>query len=260
MSQYRKGGHVRNQPQFDIRSPLYSNSPVWPGADFVREHNGSEPKEIRRADLEGLVGGGAMLADGNIIRRFVWVLRFMSWIAYGFLVSHDKRMLSVECRENCKTNENYHLNVARHAFSCSMRFGPIRPVWYSCMRIMPYQVLKMYLCCLTSGFPTWASNGVGITCTFFFESLLYPLYVLLLMSLTIFMGDALNSHRCRRKSTSVVRRGYFVCRISPSFLDVVTLMTFPLVTMLQKGPFHLEQRIYDFVLPGLWHSFRFCCL
>jgi hypothetical protein len=29
------------------------------------------------------------------------------------------------------------------------------------------------------------------------------------------------------------------------------LLTFPLVTMLRKGPLHLEQRIYDFVLPGL---------
>ena len=30
---------------------------------------------------------------------------------------------SVECRENCETSDNYQLNVARHAFSCSMRFG-----------------------------------------------------------------------------------------------------------------------------------------
>ena len=37
----------------------------------------------------------------------------------------DKRMPSVECREKCETSENYQLNVARHAFSCSMRFGPI---------------------------------------------------------------------------------------------------------------------------------------
>ncbi len=42
--------------------------------------------------------------------------------AYGFLVSHDKCMPSVECREDCETSENYQLNVARHAFSCSMRF------------------------------------------------------------------------------------------------------------------------------------------
>jgi hypothetical protein len=30
---------------------------------------------------------------------------------------------SVEFRENCETSENHQLNVARHAFSCSMRFG-----------------------------------------------------------------------------------------------------------------------------------------
>jgi hypothetical protein len=34
-------------------------------------------------------------------------------------------------------------------------------------------------------------------------------------------------------------------------LDGVALMTFPLVTMLRKGPLHLEQRFYGFVLPGL---------
>ena len=143
MSQYRKGAHVRNQPQFDILSPLYSNPPVWHGANFVREPNGSEHQEIPRADLEDLVDGDPMLADGNIIRRFVWVHRCMLWVAYGFLVSHDKHMPSVECRENCETSENYQLNVARHVFSCSMRFGPIRYVWSSCMCIMPssYQIL-----------------------------------------------------------------------------------------------------------------------
>jgi hypothetical protein len=50
-----------------------------------------------------------------------------------------------------------------------------------------------------------------------------------------------------------------MCPMSPFLFGcrVVTLMTFPLVTMLRKGPLHLEQRIYDFVLPGLW---RPCCL
>ncbi len=65
-------------------------------------------------------------------------------VAYGFLVFHDKRMPSVECRENSfETCENYQLNVVRHAFSCSMRFGPIWFVWSSCMRIMlsSYQIL-----------------------------------------------------------------------------------------------------------------------
>ena len=46
-------------------------------------------------------------------------------VAYGFLVSHYKHMPSVECRENCETSENFYLNVARHAYSCSMRFGLI---------------------------------------------------------------------------------------------------------------------------------------
>ena len=46
-------------------------------------------------------------------------------VVYGFVASHDKRMSSVECCENCEASENYQLNVARHAFSCSMRFDPI---------------------------------------------------------------------------------------------------------------------------------------
>ncbi len=144
MSQYRKGNHVRNQPQFDILSPLYSNPPVWSGAEFVRGYNGRETKEISRAALEGLVGGDTMLADGNIIRRFVWVHKCMAWAAYGFLVSHDYRMPSVECHENCGTIDE--LNVARHAFSCSMRFGPIWFDWCSCIRIMPssYQILRCF--------------------------------------------------------------------------------------------------------------------
>ncbi len=63
---------------------------------------------------------------------------------YSFLVSHAKHMSSVECGENCETSENYNLNVARHAFSCSMRFGIIWSVWCSCICIMPssYEVLR----------------------------------------------------------------------------------------------------------------------
>jgi hypothetical protein len=35
---------------------------------------------------------------------------------------HVNALPPAECRENCETSENYQLNVARHAFSCSMRF------------------------------------------------------------------------------------------------------------------------------------------
>jgi hypothetical protein len=47
-----------------------------------------------------------------------------SLMVSSFLTTNAYRQ-SVECRENCETSENYQLNVARHAFSCSMRFGPI---------------------------------------------------------------------------------------------------------------------------------------
>jgi hypothetical protein len=73
----------------------------------------------------------------------------------------------------------------------------------------------MYLFCLMSGFPTWAPNGVGITCAFFLRvSSLFPLCATL-MSLSLCSWVTLNSHRCLRKRTSVVRRSYFVC---PMFL------------------------------------------
>jgi hypothetical protein len=82
---------------------------------------------------------------------------------------------------------------------------------------------------------------------------LFPLCATL-MSLTILMGDA-QFASVSVERTSVVRRSYFsLGGISMSPLvcsDVVTLLTLSLVTMLQKGPFHLEQRVYGFVLPGL---------
>ena len=53
---------------------------------------------------------------------------------------------SVECRENCETSDNYQLNVARHAFSCSMRFGPIRYVWSSCMCALCRRRIKFFRC------------------------------------------------------------------------------------------------------------------
>ena len=76
MSQYRKGAHVRNQPQFDILSPIYSNPPVRPDADFVREHYcqrtfDRKESESENADVQGIVDGDSMLVVGHIIRRFV---------------------------------------------------------------------------------------------------------------------------------------------------------------------------------------------
>ncbi len=144
MSQHREGTHMRNQPQFDLLSPLYSNPPLWPGAGFVRGHNSCEPKEIPRADLEGLVRGDSVLADGNIIRRFVWFSSCM--YAMG------------------------HLWFPRF----SWQTHAIWSVWCSCMRIMPpsYQILRCICFVWLSGFPTWAPNGVGIT--FFLSLFLTP--------------------------------------------------------------------------------------
>ncbi len=194
MSQYRKGTHVRNQPQFDFLSPLYSNPPVWPGEDFARGHNGWEPKEIPRADLEGLVGGHPMLADGSIIWRFVLssLMYVMGHLRFPRF-SRYERISSVECGENCETSENYQLNVARHAFSCSMRFVPIWSGCCSWMCIMPspYQVLR----CIC--FVWWCQvfqhghrmGWVSRAPSSWSSLLLYSLCATL-MSLTMVMGDA----------------------------------------------------------------------
>ncbi len=82
------------------------------------------------------------------------------------------------------------------------------------------------------------------------ESLLYSPLFAILMPLTILIGDA-QFASVSSERTDVVRRSYFECPLSPFFFDIVTLMTFPLVTAFQKGPFYLEQRIHNFVLPGL---------
>ncbi len=141
----------------------------------------------------------------------------MSWVAYGFLVSDDKRMPSVECHENCEISENYQLNVARHAFSCSMRFSPI---WSRLVLLHAHYAVaipnsKMCLFCMMSGFSTWAQNGVGITCTFFLSLFLSPLCATL-MSLTILMGNA-QIASVSAERTSVVRRSDFVYPLSPFF-------------------------------------------
>ncbi len=102
-------------------------------------------------------------------------------VAYGFLLSHDKRMPSVECRENCEASENYHLNVARHAFSCSMRFRS---------HFDPFGGLECTLCrrrikCLDVSvlsdvrFSNMGTEWGGYHLHLLFESLLYHLFVLL---------------------------------------------------------------------------------
>ncbi len=172
----------------------------------------------------------------------------------------DKRMPSVECRENCETNENYQLNVARHAFSCSMRFGPIWSVWYSHAHyIMPssHQVLRCICFVWRQVFQHGHRMGWVSLAPFWVSSSLSSQFAT--------FDVAHYFHGWRSIRIGVGEKGlvwWGVVIFSPNFpflFDAVTLMTFSLVTMLQKGPFHLEQRIYDFVLPGLWHSCRFCC-
>ncbi len=238
MSQYRKGTYVRNQPQFDILSPLYSNPPVWPGAQFVHEHKGWEPKQIPRAGVEGLVGGDPMLADGNIIRRFVWVQRCLSWVAYGFLVSHHKRMPSVECRENCEASENYHLNVARHAFSCSMRFGALAcPLCRRRIKFLDAFVLFLF------GDVRFSNMGI--------EWGEYHLHLLFWVSSWSSLCDTFDvshdAHGWRSMRIGVCEKGLVWWDVAILYaqcvlfvLDFVTLMTSPLVVMLRKGPFYLE--------------------
>ncbi len=128
---------------------------------------------------------------------FFWVQRSMSWVAYGFLVSH---MPSVECHENCETTENYQLNVARHAFSCSMRFGPIWFAWCSRMRIMPSRIKFLDAHVLSdvrfSNMGTeWGGYHLHLLLLESLLNPLAPLYVLLLC-LPLFSWVTLYSHRC----------------------------------------------------------------
>ncbi len=135
----------------------------------------------------------------------------------------------------------------------------LNEVWFHLIRLVPLhahyvvvvQSSEMYLFCLIVRFSNMGIEWGGYHLHLLFEVLLYSLSVLR-WCLSLCSWMPLNSHRCLRKRTSVVRRSYFVCHMSPYFLDVVTFMTFPLVLILRKGPLHLEQRIYDFVLFGLW--------
>ncbi len=88
-----------------------------------------------------------------------------------------------------------------------------------------------------------------------FDSLLYRLSVLL-WCLSLFSWVTLNSYGVCEIGLVWWDVAILCAQCLLFFLGVVTLMTFPLVMMLRKGSFHLEQRIYDFVLPGLWRSWN----
>ncbi len=166
---------------------------------------------------------------------------------------------SVECRENCETNENNQLNVARHAFSCSMRFGPIWSVWCSCMRIMPssYQILR---CICFVRFSNMATEWGGYHLHLLLGSLLHPLSVLL-WCLSLCSWATLNSHRRLQKRTSVVRRSYFVSSMSPFLFDVAAVMTFPLSLRCCKRVHFIWSSALTILFSLVWRrSCRFCCL
>jgi hypothetical protein len=83
--------------------------------------------------------------------------------------------------------DNYELNVARHAFSCSMRLVCL----YSCMRSTPWLYKKFFdisILFVLLGFPTWAQNGVTFaTCCSY--SFLPPLCTTLTNLFCFFMDD-----------------------------------------------------------------------
>ncbi len=179
--------------------------------------------------------------------RFSWQTRAISWMSRELW---DKRELSTQCGEAC-------IFVLNEVWSHSIRLVLLH-VHYAVDVSNSLDVSVLSNVRFSNMAIEW---GGYITCTFFLNLFFIPSSLSYFDVSHFFSWVTLNSHRCLRKRTSVVRRGYFVCPMSPFvFWMSFTLMTFLLVTMLQKGPFHLEQRIYDFVLPGLWHSCRFCCL
>ncbi len=161
---------------------------------------------------------------------------------------------SVECHENCETSDNYNLNVARHAFSCSMRFGPIWSVWFDALA-SSYRNLRC-ICCQVFQHGNrmgWVSLATSfwVSSSFFIPSLSsfdVPHY----------------SHGWRSIRIVVFGKGLvwwdvaILCaQCLLFFFECWYFADVPLVTMLRKDPFHLEQRIYDFVLHGFC---RICCL
>jgi hypothetical protein len=177
MSQYRKWHNVRNQPQFNIHSPLHSNPPVRPDAEFIRGHYRQiilEGEEISNAEVQGIVDGDPVLVVGHIIQRFVDVYLYLSLITSSFVLSYKLiryiyiRTHTVETGNEFSINDdertgNYELNVARHAFSCSMRSVRLLQYPPACMRSMPWLYTSSFdvsILLMLLGFPTWAQNGV----------------------------------------------------------------------------------------------------
>ncbi len=190
--------------------------------------------------------------------RFVYSFRFSLQTQSISLISPEKwdnRERSPQCGEACI----FVLNEV-----CS-RFDPVGAL----ARALCLCRIKFWDASVLSDtrFSNMSTEWGGYHLHLLFESLLDPLSVLL-WCLSHYVDVSHYSHGWRSirigvfgKRTSVVRRSSFVCPMSHLFvLDVVTLTTFPLVLMLRKGPFHLEQRIYGFVLPGLWRCYHFCCL
>ena len=71
----------------------------------------------------------------------------------------------------------------------------------------------------------------------------------------IFLIDDVHFVSVSVQRVSVVRQSYF--RLSNnSLLIFFRIKISPLLTLLLKATFHLEQRIYDFFLHGLWSSFH----
>ncbi len=168
-------------------------------------------------------------------------------------------------------NACHQLNVARTArqartINSMWRDMPFRAQW-GLVPIDPFRVLACALCRRRT---KWGGhNGVGITfcrCThpilkcicfvrfsnmgtewggyhvhLLFESLFFFILSMCYFDVSqLCSWVMLNSHRCLRNRTSVVRHGYFVCPASPFlfWMVCVTLMTFLLVMMLRTKRVH----------------------
>jgi hypothetical protein len=71
-----------------------------------------------------------------------------------------KRACQPTVENDDTTTDNYQLNVARHAFSCSMRFGQFHHAGASALPWSYHQILRYVRFFILLGFPTWVLNGV----------------------------------------------------------------------------------------------------
>ncbi len=133
--------------------------------------------------------------------RFSWHTDAISWMSRELW---DKRERSAQCRETC-------LFVLNEVWSHSTRFILSCALCRRRIKFLDVSVLSYGQVFQHGHRMGWVSLAPSFFSLSSFLSLCYC------WCHSLFSWVTLNSHRCRRKRTSVVRCSYFVCPTSPSF-------------------------------------------